>query len=120
MADEPSRTAKLQFHYIKSPDYREVGCDGVLGGVTPRRKIVMSLFSERGPIPRLVEYDLHVSGDEKSFEFDEGFATPSHIDTRHGIVRHVEVTSYLDVDVARRLQKWLGDRIAEIEGGDEK
>lgn len=31
-----------------------------------------------------------------------------------GIIRHVEFTAYLDLEVAERLQKWLGDKIAQI------
>ena len=47
--------------------------------------------------------------------FDEGAAgKPSMVDTRTGIVRHVELSAYMDIEVAERLQKWLAERIGEL------
>ena len=117
MAEESepkSETAKLQFHYIKGPEYREIPCHGAIGGIAPQKKIFMSLFTERGAIPRMVEYDLERQEGSKVVEFNEGTATPSHIDTRRGLIRHIEVTTYMDLDVAKRLHDWLGKRIAEL------
>jgi hypothetical protein len=111
--------AKLQFHYIKSPDYREFGCHGVIGGETPNQKIWMSLFAERPPLPRLVEFDVHPSA-TGAIEFDETKNTPSRIDTRSGVIRHVETTAYLDLDTARRIHAWLGDRILQLEKAEKK
>jgi len=112
------RIAKLQFHYIKSPDYRETACHGALGGVTPQRKIWMALFSERGPIPRVVEFEIAALEGEEAVEFNESAAVPTHVDQRHGVIRHVELTAYMDLDVATRLHTWLGQRIAELQRAD--
>lgn len=120
MADEISKgkaqTAKLQFHYIKSPDYREIPVHGALGGITAQRKIWISMFTERGAIPRIVEFDVLKAEGSEVVEFNEAVAKPSHVDTRQGIIRHVEVSAFLDIDVARRIHKWLGERIAEASG----
>ena len=110
-----ARIGKLQFHYIKSPDYRETACHGALGGVTPQDKIWMALFSERGPIPRIVEFDVPAPEGASAIEFNEAQSEPSHTESRAGIVRHVELCTYLDLDVAKRLHEWLGQRIAEIQ-----
>jgi hypothetical protein len=109
-----ARDAKLQFHYIKGPHYIETACHGVLGGVTPNGSLWMAMFSERGPIPRVVEFMVTAS-DAGIVEFEESKATPSHVDTRSGVVRHIEVSTYLDVTVARKLRDWLGERIKEME-----
>lgn len=118
MPEQPptvSSTAKVQFHYIKSPDYREVACHGALGGQTPQKLIWMSLFSERTPIPRVVEYTLKgVPGEE--VEFSEATAVPTHVETRAGIIRSVEVSAYLDLETAKRVHGWLGEQIALLEG----
>jgi hypothetical protein len=53
--EPPPKPAKIQFHYIKGPDYREAACHGVIGGPTPAGKVWLAFFSERGPIPRVVE-----------------------------------------------------------------
>ena len=48
-------------------------------------------------------------------EFNETTAgAPVSVQSRRGIVRHVEFTAYLDLEAAERLQKWLGDTIAKI------
>jgi hypothetical protein len=111
-----TQTAKLQFHYIKGPGYREVPCDGAIGGIAPRKSIVMSFFAERGPIPRLVEYEVVQEAGTDVVNFNEGAATPTHVETRRGVIRHIEFTTYLDLDVAKRIHSWLGKRIAEASG----
>lgn len=108
------KTASLQFHYIKGPNYREIVTHGAIGSVTPQKIVCMSLYSERGPIPRTVTFDVPVAKGSKTLIFDESSAQPTHIEARQGVIRHIETTTYMDVEVAERLHKWLGDRIAEI------
>ena len=107
--------ANLQFHYIKSPDYREIACHGALGGLTPQKVIWMSLFSERFPIPRVVEYAL-TSEPGQEVMFDEAASKPSSVESRTGVIRHVEMSAYLDIETAKRVHKWLGEQIAQLEG----
>jgi hypothetical protein len=115
MADEPKTPKILEFHYIKGPDYREVACHGVIGNPTPNGKIWMAFFAERHPIPRVVRYSMPSVSEGQSVLFNEGAAGPPvSIETRGGIIRHVEFTAYLDIEVAERLQKWLGDKIAKV------
>jgi hypothetical protein len=118
-AADGERIAKLQFHYVKSPEYRETACHGALGGVTPQKKIWMALFSERKAIPRVVEFHIPVPQGEEAVAFDESSAVPDHVEQRHGVVRHVELTTYIDLDVAIRLHRWLGQRIAELQPSEE-
>jgi hypothetical protein len=107
-------TAKIEFHYLKSPDYREVACHGVIGGNTPQGKIWMSFFAERPPIPRVVQFDVPSVPGATVVQFDEGAATPTHVETRNGLIRHIEISTYMDVEIATRVHKWLGDRLAEL------
>jgi hypothetical protein len=116
---EERPTVKLQFHYIKSPGFRETPCHGAMGGVTPQRQIWMALFSERHAIPRVVEFDIEAPEGAKTVEFNEGTATPTRVEGRQGIIRQVEVCTYMDLDTATRLHKWLGERIAELRGAKE-
>ena len=113
---DKTKTGKLQFHYIKGPDYRETACHGAIGGVTPQMKIWMALYSERGPIPRVVEFEFSAPEGADTIEFNEAKAVPSYTEGRSGVIRHVEFSSYLDLDVAIRLHAWLGERIAEVQG----
>jgi hypothetical protein len=108
--------SKLQFHYIKGPGYRELVCDGAIGGVTPSgRRICISFYAERGPIPRVVEFAVDAPEEGRPVHFDETAATPSRIESREGVIRHIESSVYLDVDVAKRLVDWLNARISEYE-----
>jgi hypothetical protein len=87
---------KLQFHYIKGPNYHEVPCHGAIGGVTPQGKIWMSLYSERTPLPRVVEFEVPAPSPNNTFvKFQEGSASPISIEARQGVIRHVESTVYL-------------------------
>jgi hypothetical protein len=107
--------AKLQFHYLKSPDYREVTCHGIVGGITPNGKqVCLSVFSERAPIPRMVQYDVEPL--DGKVQFDEATAQPTLTEARQGVIRHVEYTMYFDLDMARNFRKWLDDRIKTLEG----
>jgi len=111
-----TETAKLQFHYIKGPNYRELFCDGAIGGITPSgKRICISFYAERGPIPRLLEYDVHSPGKGQPVQLDEAKTSPSRIESRDGVVRHIESSIYLDVDVAKLLVEWLNARISESE-----
>jgi len=116
-AAEPT---KLQFHYIKGPTYREVPCHGAIGGVTPQGKISLAFYAERYPIPRIVQYDVHTSApDATSVSLNEREATPSYIESRQGVIRHVEFCVYLDVETAQRLRDWLDRHISSSEASNQ-
>jgi hypothetical protein len=117
MADETGKAAesvRLQFHYIKGPNYHEVACHGAIGGPTPQNKIWMALFSERFPLPRVVEFQVPATEDSRTVSFDERAAVPSHIDTRSGVIRHVEFSAYLDLETAERIRDWLTRQIDQL------
>jgi len=65
MAEEASdRTVDI--NYIKSADFREVACDGVIGGPTPNQKLWVAFYTERLPCPgsfaiRLFQVDKRTS-----------------------------------------------------------
>jgi hypothetical protein len=116
MADEPKTEpeGRLAFHYIKSPEYREISAHGALGGPTPRGDIWMSLFGERYPIPRIVEYAVAGKPGD-AITIDESTAQPTNVESRQGVIRHVEVTVYMTSDMAKRLHGWLGKQIEVVE-----
>jgi hypothetical protein len=124
MADEKATAAepfRLQFHYIKGPTYREIAAHGVIGGVTPQGKVWMALYTERGPLPRMVEYHVPPAGEGvTSIQFDELAKVPDFIDSRQGVIRHVEVSTYMDIDFAERFHQWLGTQIEQIKGQEKK
>ena len=58
MASEDRET--LDINYLKSPHFREVTSDGIVGGPTPMGKIWLAFFTERFALPRIVRHELEV------------------------------------------------------------
>jgi hypothetical protein len=88
----------VKFHYIKGNFFRVIHADGVIGGLTPHGGIFLSLYSERGAIPQVIEQAVNPDGtlgDEKGREGKEG------------IVREVEVGVMLNERTARGIAEWL-------------
>jgi hypothetical protein len=78
----------------------------------------MGFYTERFPIPQVVAFvPTPVEGEEKTFKLDEA-SPPAFIQQREGLVRSVEICSYLDLDAAVRVHKWLGERIQQLQGAN--
>ncbi|MEN6578929.1 MAG: hypothetical protein ABFD90_21475 [Phycisphaerales bacterium] len=98
---------KVSFDYIKSTCFRVIRVDGVHGGVTPRADgVQLAMFSERKPIPMHEEYTISEDG---------ALGNRTDVKQRDAIVREVEVEAMLSVEVARKLEEWLHDKIKQIE-----
>lgn len=106
----PPRTeplTRLRFDYTKSPQFRTVHIDGVHGGLSPDGGyFVLSMFSERRPIPQHEEYDVTK---EMTLVRDDNATVMRECD----VLREVEVCAMLDLATATALQKWLETKIAE-------
>lgn len=106
---EGTENIELKFHYEKSRQFRVIHVDGAHGGLSPNgRGIVMSLYSERKPIPK--EEVFVREGDATKFEEDK-----TRRDEREGLFREVEVTAIMDIEVAKALDKWLVRKIRDHE-----
>lgn len=101
----PEQPDRIEFHYLKSPQYRTIHVDGAWGGVTPRGNVAVSLYSERSPIPRRVDFQLQPDGSLKEVD-REG---------RKGYVRELEVGLVFNEITARAFHDWLKLRLDEIE-----
>ncbi|HET7501633.1 MAG TPA: hypothetical protein VFK02_11535 [Kofleriaceae bacterium] len=106
MADAPV----VRFHYIKSSAFRVVHADGVVGGPTPSGLIHLSFFSERLPIPTIVDHAASDAGGGRLM-LGEEIAKEG----KEGVVREVEVGVVMTIDMAKKLHMWLGDNIQRIE-----
>jgi hypothetical protein len=105
-AVSPFPTEPLQFHYIKSANFRVVHVDGATGSITPRGLIHAALFSERMPIPRMAAHKIGADG---------RIGPPLEQEVRSGIVREVEVSLLMDRNVALSMRDWLTDQIAALD-----
>ena len=97
--------SEIKFDYIKSNQFRVVHVDGAHGGILPRGLIQMAFFSERAPIPQRETYMLEQGklGERKKVE------------QREAIIREVEVETLIDLQVAKVIFQWLGEKISQAE-----
>jgi hypothetical protein len=113
MSDDTNKT--LDFNYVKSNTFREVACDGIVGGATPQNKIWLSFYTERFPIPRIVRHKIVETNIPNEFALDPN-VEPQSIDARSGIVRTVEFGVFLSVETALQLREWLDGQIKSAKG----
>lgn len=105
----------VDLNYIKSQTFREVACDGFVGGLTPNEKIWAAFYTERYPLPRIVRYAIVETETPGEFKIDQS-VPPVQVDGRSGIVRNVEFGVYLSLQTAIELRDWLNEHIARLGG----
>ena len=97
---------KIDFHYLKPPDYRTFHADGVIGGVTPSGGLSISFYVERLPIPQTITNTVAVDG--KLME--EASRT-----TKNGVIRELDCGIILTYEASKALQDWLSTNIQLLE-----
>ena len=95
------------FDYIKSPSFRVIRADGVIGAPTPQGLIHFAFYSERPAIPRQTAHELNADGTLGAESFDRRVSRP-------GVVREMDVDVFVSVDVAEQLANWLRDQVEVI------
>jgi len=100
-----SEVREINFDYIKSNQFRVIHVDGVHGGVSPKGLIQMAFFSERAPIPKRETYSLQQGK----------LGTRINIEAREAFIREVEVETLIDLQIAKVIVRWLGEKIAQAE-----
>jgi hypothetical protein len=105
--DNESQTPTIRFNYRKGKDLRVIRADGAWGGISPRGDILMSIFTERLPIP---EYDEHEISEDGSVG-----RRVQHYTNTEGIIREVEVTISLHPVVAITIANWLMNKVRQFE-----
>jgi hypothetical protein len=106
--DEQDDSQEVAFHFIKSNFFRVIHVDGMWGGMTPNGNIHITLYNERGAIPkRLV------------FGFEEDGTLTDEIlkkrESRGGIVREVESELVMDLETAKGFRDWIINAVSEVE-----
>jgi hypothetical protein len=97
--------SEIKFDYIKSNQFRVVHVDGAHGGVSPKGLIQMAFFSERAPIPQ-----------QETYMLEQGkLGKCKAVKQRDAIIREVEVETLIDLQVAKVIVQWLGDKINQAE-----
>jgi hypothetical protein len=100
--------SKVKFDYIKSNFFRTARVDGAWAGTNGYLDLILSLYSERSPIPRQTA---HVISEDQHL----GEEILSERITRDAIVREIEISVSMNLDVAKSLQTLLNTQIAALE-----
>jgi hypothetical protein len=106
MSESPPET--ISFDYIKGNFFRTARADGAWAGTNGFSDVVLNFYSERTPIPRQTVHFLmegHTLGDE----------IVERRTSREGMVREVEVSVSMNLDVAKSLKQLLDKHIMAIE-----
>lgn len=110
MSEDKPADRTLTINYIKSNAFREVACDGALGGPTPNGKLWLAFYTERFPLPRVVRHALSPTDQPDTFMID-GDAPGESLEGREGMIRNVEFGVYMNLQTAEHLHSWLSKHI---------
>jgi len=109
--DDNKARKEIAFHFIKSPQFRVIHADGVIGGLTPNNNIHFALFSERLAIPQEVIHTINPDGSLGGERKPKG---------KEGIVREMDVDVVMSLETAVVVHEWLTKRIEELKARLEK
>jgi hypothetical protein len=101
---------RITFHYLKGNHFRVVHMDGAIGSITPNGLVHAAIYSERPAIPQMMAHP--IEGGQ--------LGEPVEIVSRPGVVREVEVSLMMDLEVAEAFQRWIGSKIQELKRLQEK
>ena len=110
--DDADGARQVLVNYVKATDYREVHCDGAIGGITPQGAVWIGFYAERMPIPRLTEMTLLPV--EGGFQADNANPEKS-IESKDGLLRAMQVGCYMDVASLESLYGWIGKQLERAE-----
>jgi hypothetical protein len=100
----------ITFKYIFKYDYNPVYVNGAHGGVSPRGEIVANFYLERQPLPNEITHAINPDG---SIAADVVGVDPENLEST--IIRYVSSGVVLNLQNAKALHSWLGDKVAELE-----
>jgi hypothetical protein len=96
---EPIPTIEVPVHYTKSPQFRTIHADGILGGLMPSgRAMNVAFYSERIPFPQEQKFAVPPDG---------SMIAPYATKGKKGFYREIEISAVMDYDAAKSLMDWL-------------
>ena len=96
----------IEFHYLKSNDFRTVHADGAYGGATPQGGLFVSFYVERPPIPQRMKFVVDEDGK---------LETEVERESKSGMIREVGCGVSMSLATAKAFKDWLESQIEVIE-----
>lgn len=104
-----SEKLKITFNYHFSKNYNPVYVNGAYGGVGPRGEIIVNFYLERQGIPESHTHQINKDGTlSKDVE-----SVPE--EPLSNVVRFIETGVVLNLESAKKVHSWLGEKISEAE-----
>lgn len=114
MADKKSaplgKIESIDFHFIKSADYKVIHVDGAHGGISPHGYVQMTLYAERFPIPQITTH---------SITPEKQLGKETDRVGRDGLIRECAVTAMMDYRTTVALRDWLNQKIEILDKAKE-
>jgi len=104
MSKDDNKT--VDFHYIKTNNYRNYYANGIFGGITPRGELQIDFFIERQVIPQIATYNISDDG--------KNLGDIKKTEGKSGFIREIDCGVILNMDVAISFHQWLGQKIEEF------
>jgi hypothetical protein len=98
---------EFEVHYIKNHDFKTIQGNGIFGGLTNSGQIDINFFTERGPIPKKLIYEVEPETGEIKKEIGR--------ESKNGIIREVHLGVLLDAATAKSIIEWLQEKVDQIE-----
>ena len=96
---------EIEFHYLKTNNYRSFHADGAFGGVTPRGNIYIELFLEKAPTPQSIIHEINEDG---------SLGKEVSRQSKTGVIREIEAGIILDLATAESVRNWLTEKIDSL------
>ncbi len=100
---------KITFNYHYSENYNPTYVNGAYGGVGPQGEIIVNFYFERQGIPKSHTHEINEDGSLSS----KPKSVPG--EPLSNIIRFIETGIILNLDSAKRIHAWLGQKIVELE-----
>ena len=100
-----AQTPSIKFHYLKSPFFRTVHVDGMIGGLTPQGFLHVAVYNERPALPQISVHEV----------MSDGTLSAGEQEGKDGIVREMDCDLVMTRGVATALRDWLN---VQIDGMD--
>ncbi len=108
MSENIKNTIIIKYKF--ADDYNPCYVNGAYGGVGPRGEIVANFYLERQPIPKEETYGLAKGGRISAQPLSR---EPE--DLRSIVIRFIETGVVLNLDSAKKVYSWLGEKIKALE-----
>jgi hypothetical protein len=104
---------RIQFHYLKSGQFRIIHSDGAWGGIMPDGNLLIGFYNQRPPIPDLTVQEINANG-------TLGPEIPEAGIGKRGIVREIEAGIVLSAESVDNLMQWLIEKREQLRKFDEE